>query len=134
MPIHDPLLSHIRVSSVMHTGILTTDPSIPLQVVARLMADQRVHAVAVADPDRARRPYGFVTMTAIVRAAAEGSDETAGEVATEVATIASTDSLDDAAREMLEHGTEHLIVIDAATGYASGILSALDIAAAYADF
>lgn len=118
----------------MHTGILTTDPSIPLQVVARLMADQRVHAVAVADPDRARRPYGFVTMTAIVRAAAEGSDETAGEVATEVATIASTDSLDDAAREMLEHGTEHLIVIDAATGYASGILSALDIAAAYADF
>jgi CBS domain-containing protein len=48
--------------------------------------------------------------------------------------VLSTDSLDEAARQMLEHETEHLIVIDAATGYASGILSALDIAAAYADF
>jgi CBS domain-containing protein len=98
------------------------------------MSDQRVHAVAVADPDSARRPFGFVTMAAIVRAAANAEDDTAGEVATEVATVLSTDSLDEAAREMVEHDTEHLIVIDAATGYASGILSALDIAAAYADF
>ena len=134
MPIHDPLLSHIRVSSVMHTGILTTDPSVPLQVVARLMSDQHVHTVAVADPDTARRPFGFVTMAAILRAAANGDDGTAGEVATEVATVLSTDSLDEAAGAMVEHGTEHLIVIDAATGYAIGILSSLDIAGAYADF
>jgi CBS domain-containing protein len=134
MPIHDPLLSHIRVSDVMHTGILTTDASVPLQVVARLMSDQRVHAVAVADPDHARRPFGFVTCAAVVRAAAEASDPTAGEVATEVATVLSTDSLEGAAGKMVEHGTEHLVVIDEATGYASGILSALDIAAAYADF
>jgi CBS domain-containing protein len=134
MPIHDPLLSHIRVSDVMHTGMLTIDRSVPLQVVARLMSDQRVHAVAVADPDQARRPFGFVTTAAIVRAAADASDETAGEAATEAATVLSTDSLDDAANKMLEHGTEHLIVIDAPTGYGSGILSALDIAAAFADF
>ena len=134
MPIHDPPLTHIRVSDVMHTGILTTDPSVRLQVVARLMSDQRVHAVAVADPDHARRPFGFVTSAAIVRAAAHASDETAGEAAMEVATVLSTDSLDDAASRMLEHGTEHLVVIDAATGYASGILSGLDIAAAYADY
>jgi CBS domain-containing protein len=69
MPIHDPLLSHIRVSAVMHTGILTTDASVPLQVVARLMSEQRVHAVAVADPGQGHRPFGFVTMAAIVRAA-----------------------------------------------------------------
>lgn len=134
MPIHDSLLSHIRVSDVMHTGILTTDPSVPLQVVARLMSDQRVHAVAVSDPDRARRPFGFVTIAAIVRAAANASDETAGEAATEVATVLSTDSLEEAACKMIEHETEHLIVIDDPTGYASGILSALDIAAAYSDF
>jgi CBS domain-containing protein len=134
MPIHDPLLSHIRVASVMHTGILTTDPSVPLQVVARLMSDQRVHTVAVADPDTSRRPFGFVTMSAILRAAGNADDDTAGEVATEVATVLSTDSLDEAARAMVEHGTEHLVVIDAATGYAIGILSSLDIAGAYADF
>jgi CBS domain-containing protein len=118
----------------MHTGILTTDPSVPLQVVARLMSDQRVHAVAVADPDHARRPFGFVTMAAILRAAANATDDTAGEAATEVATVISTDSLDDAASKMLAHSTEHLIVIDAATGHTSGIMSALDIAGAYADF
>ena len=134
MPIHDPLLSHIRVSDVMHTGILTTDPSVPLQVVARLMSDQRVHAVAVADPEHTRRPFGFVTCSAVVRAAADASDPTAGEAATEVATVLSTDSLENAASQMIEHGTEHLVVIDDATGYASGILSALDIAAAYANF
>ncbi len=134
MPIHDPPLTHIRVSDVMHTGILTTDPSVRLQVVARLMSEQRVHAVAVADPGQARRPFGFVTTAAIVRAAANASAETAGEAATEVATVLSTDSLDEAASKMLEHRAEHLIVIDAATGYASGILSALDVAAAYADF
>ena len=134
MPAHDPLLTHLRVADVMHTGILTTDPSVPLQVVARLMSDQRVHAVAVADPDHARRPFGFVTMAAILRAAANATDDTAGEAATEVATVLSTDSLDDAASKMLAHSTEHLIVIDAATGHTSGVMSALDIAGAYADF
>ena len=37
-------------------------------MVARLMSDQRVHAVAVPDPDQARRPLGFVTSTGIFEA------------------------------------------------------------------
>lgn len=133
MTIQDPPLSRVRVSDVMHTGILSTDPSTPLPVVARLMADQRVHAVAVADPDHVRRPLGFVTVTEVIAAAAAGIVETAGQAAaTEVVTVRSSDRLDAAAQLMAEHSVHHVVVIDAATGHPSGILSGLDVAAAYA--
>jgi CBS domain-containing protein len=134
MTIHDPTLSHVRVSDVMHTGILTTDPSTPLRVVAGLMATQRVHAVAVADPDHARRPFGFITVAEIAAAAADAADETAGQAATtEIITVPMTTSVDDAARIMVAHSVDHLVVVDASSGHPCGVLSGLDIAAAYAN-
>lgn len=133
MTIKDPSLAHVRVADVMHTGILATDPTTPLRVVAQLMAEQRVHAVAVADPDHVRRPFGFVTVAEIAAAAADDLDETAGQAAAaEIVTISSSDSVDAAARLMVEHSVDHLIVVDSATGHPSGILSGLDVAAAYA--
>lgn len=134
MTIQDPPLAHVRVSDVMHTGVLSTDPTTPLSVVARLMADQRVHAVAVADPDHVRRPFGFVTVAEVIAAVAAGiDDETAGQAAaTEVVTVPDSERLDAAAQLMAEHGIDHLIVVDATTGHPAGILSGLDIAAAYA--
>lgn len=134
MTIQDPPLAHVRVSDVMHTGVLSTDPTTPLSIVARLMADQRVHAVAVADPDHVRRPFGFVTVAEVIAAVAAGiDDETAGQAAaTEVVTVPSSERLDAAAQLMAEHGIDHLIVVDATTGHPAGILSGLDLAAAYA--
>lgn len=132
--VRDSRLDHVRVHDVMHTGVLTTDPTTSLRVVARLMSEQRVHAVAVADPDHARRPFGIVSALDVVAAAAAGADETAGEAAsTEVVTVQSSDSLDHAANVMLEHRLSHLIVVDPASGHPCGVLSALDIASAYAD-
>jgi CBS domain-containing protein len=133
--VRESRLDQVRVQHVMHTGVLTTDPTTPLRVVARLMSQQRVHAVAVADPDHARRPFGIVSALDVVAAAAAGgAEETAGEAAsTEVVTVSSSDSLDHAARVMLEHRLSHLIVVDPASGHPCGMLSALDIAAAYAD-
>lgn len=69
MTIPQTPLEHVRVRDAMHTGILTTDPSTPLRVVAR---------------------------------------------------------------QMVEHCVSHLVVVDPATGHPIGILSALDVAAAYA--
>jgi len=113
--------------------VLTTDPTTPLRVVARLMAQQRVHAVAVADPDHVRRPFGIVSALDVVAAAAAGIDETAAQAAsTEVVTVSCDDPVDQAARVMSEHSLAHLIVVDASTGHPCGVLSALDIAAAYA--
>ncbi len=117
----------------MHTGVLTTDPSTPLRVVARLMAQQRVHAVAVADPEYTRRPFGIVSAIDVVAAAAAGIEETAAQAAsTEVVTVRSDDPVDQAARVMAEHNLGHLIVVDPSTGHPCGVLSALDVAAAYA--
>lgn len=133
MSVSDTRLEHIRIGDVMHTGILSTDPDTPLRVVAQLMAERRVHAVAVADPDHARRPFGFVTALDVVAAAAAGIDETAAEAAaTEVVTVSSSGTVDFAARLMAEHALTHLIVVDAASGHPCGVLSALDIASAYA--
>jgi CBS domain-containing protein len=134
MTIKDPPLSRVLVSDVMHTGILTTDPTTPLRVVAQLMADQRVHAVAVADPDHARRPFGFVTVAEIAAAAADDRDQTAGQAAAaEIVTVPTSESVDWAARLMIEHSVDHLIVVDAKNGHPCGILSGLDVAAAYAN-
>jgi CBS domain-containing protein len=118
----------------MHTGILTTDSSTSLRVVARLMAEQRVHVVGVADADNARRPWGMVTTLDVAAAAAEGSDLTAGQAAAgrEIATISSAEPLDYAAQIMASHQLTHLMVIDPATGHPTGVLSSLDVAAAYA--
>lgn len=126
-------LERIHVRDAMHTGILTTDPGTPLRVVARLMAEQRVHAVGVADPDYTRRPWGVVTDLEVAAAAAADDDVTAGEVAKhDVITVSAADPLSWAAERMVEHGVSHLVVIDPHTGHPSGILSTLDVAAAYA--
>jgi CBS domain-containing protein len=125
MSIQQARLAHIRVADAMHTGIITTDPTTPLRAVARLMAQNRVHAIAIADPEGSSRPYGFVSALDVAAAAAGDLDETAGQAAaTEVVTVGSNESLDRAAGLM--------VVIDAASGYPCGILSALDVAAAYA--
>ena len=139
MTIQATSLSGVHVHDVMNTGILTTDPDTPLRVVARLMTEQRVHAVAVADPEHARRPWGIVSTLGITAAIAHGlepgADEpTAGEVAAaepEVVTVSSDEPLETAARIMIDHDLMHLIVVDAASGHPTGILSSLDVAAAY---
>jgi len=116
----------------MHTGILTTDSSTPLRLVARLMAENHVHAVAVAEPDHVRRPWGIVTALDVAAVAASGVEQTAGEAASsEVVTVSSGDGLDHAASVMAQHRISHLIVVDPASGHPCGILSTIDVAAAY---
>jgi CBS domain-containing protein len=133
MTIRDTPLAHTRVHDAMHTGILTTDPGTRLSVVARLMAEQRVHVVAVADPLQPRRPLGMVTTLDIAAAVAEGTNPYAGECVgyTEIVTIGSTEPLEYAARLMTKHRLEHLMVVDSASGHPTGVLSSLDIAAAF---
>jgi CBS domain-containing protein len=64
-----------------------------------------------------------------------GADEpTAGEVAAaepEVVTVRSDELLETAARMMVERGLMHLIVVDTATGHPTGVLSSMDVVAAY---
>lgn len=137
MTITEAPLSRIRVKDVMHTGILTTDVDTPLRTVAGLMARQHLHAIAVADPALVGRPYAFVTAIDVARAAAQDSDLTAGQAAaaTEqgVLVLAADERLSEAARRFVQRGVSHAVVVDPATAHPVGVLSTLDVAAAYAE-
>lgn len=132
MAIVETPLSRVRVRDVMHTGILTTDVRTPLRVVAGLMARQGVHAIAVVDPEVPRWPYAFVTTTDVTKAVADDADLSAGQAAHhDILCIPEDYPLTGAARRLIGHGDGHAVVVDRATAHAVGILSTLDIAAAY---
>ena len=125
-------LPRVRVSDCMHAGILTCASDAPLAEVAGIMTERRVHAVAVVDHEGGR-PVAVVSDLDVVAAAAAGTEATALQAAaTEPLTVSARESLHRAAQLMAEHGVAHLVVLDAAGGYPVGVLSTLDIAAAYA--
>ncbi len=115
----------------MHAGIICVSPETPLPALARVMAERRVHAVAISSADGGR-PTGIVSALDVVAAAANEDGRTAGELAaTELLTVSALERLDHAAQLMAEHELSHLIVTDAASGHPTGILSTLDVVAAY---
>jgi CBS domain-containing protein len=123
----------VRVSDCMHTGILSCASDAPLAEVAGIMSKHRVHAVAVSD-HQGRRPVGVVSDLDVVAAAVSGVEPNALQAAaTEPLAVSASESLYRAAQLMAEHGVTHLVVLDAAGGHPVGVLSTLDIAAAYAD-
>jgi CBS domain-containing protein len=125
-------LPRVRVSDCMHAGILSCAPDAPLAEVAGIMSEHRVHAVAVID-HAGGRPVGVVSALDVVAAAASGTAPTALQAAaTEPLSVSARESLHRAAQLMAEHGVAHLVVLDAAGGYPVGVLSTLDVAAAYA--
>lgn len=125
-------LDHVRVKEAMHAGIVAATPDTPLRAVARQMAEHRVHAVAVVERNQGLHTRGIVSALDIAAAVASDVEPTAGEMASnEVVTVSTDDRLDYAARLMSEHRVAHLVVLDRATGRPVGILSVLDLAAAY---
>jgi CBS domain-containing protein len=125
-------LEHVRVRDVMHHGILSCTGDARLGEVAGIMARHHVHAVAVKN-EGSSRPIGVVSDLDVVAAAARGAEPTAVEATvSEPLGISAEQSLHRAAQLMAEHGVSHLLVLDAASGYPIGIISTLDIAAAYA--
>jgi CBS domain-containing protein len=124
-----------RVSEAMHRGVLTCSRDTPLLEVARTMAEQRVHCVVVrdgADPEGSSPPLGVVSDLDLVAAwtVRDLGDQSAGEAAASpVVTVTPQETLERAAQLMLEHGSDHLLVVDPADARPVGILSTLDVAA-----
>jgi CBS domain-containing protein len=128
-----PELAHVVVRDCMHRGILSCSAEAPLSEVAGLMAKHRVHAIAITTGQGAR-PAGVVSDLDVVAALASGEERTAGQVAaTEPLAVSADEHIDRAARMMAEHSVSHLIVLDHASGYPTGVLSTLDVAAVYAN-
>ncbi len=125
-------LPRVRVSDCMHAGILSCAPDAPLAEVASIMSEHRVHAVAVVDREGGK-PVAVVSDLDVVAAAASGAEPSALQAAaTEPLAVSARESLHRAAQLMAEHGVAHLVVLDAASGYPVGVLSTLDVAAAFA--
>ncbi len=127
-------LAGANVADAMTNGVISCSPDTPLRMVARIMAERRVHAVYVFDygdeDDETVQLWGLVTDLDVVAAAVDYLDaRTAGESAvTPLVVVHSDDELDHAAALMAENDASHLAVLDPATDRPVGVLSTLDIA------
>ena len=129
----EPVSAGIPVSAAMHRGVLTCGTDASLVYVAELMASHRVHCIVVTDdPGDAESLWGIVSDLDLAAAASvrDLAEQTAGATAaTAVLTIGPNETVQRAAQLMTEHGTTHLVVVDA--GHRPvGIISTLDVAAA----
>jgi CBS domain-containing protein len=127
-----PRAAHARVEDAMHPGVISCSPDTPLRDVARTMSTKHIHCLVVPHVAARGAPpaWGLISgLDLVARAVGDADERTAGEIAaTEPVTVSSDDRLDVAARLMVEHQVEHLIVVGAADGRPVGVLSTLDIA------
>lgn len=127
-----PASARLRVSQAMTDGVLTCRRDESLAEVAQLMARHRVHCVVVTeDPDDAEPLWGIVSDLDLAAAACvrDLAEQTAGGTAgTAVVTVEPDETVQRAAQLMTEHGTAHLVVVDAARR-PIGVVSTLDVAA-----
>jgi CBS domain-containing protein len=133
MTMNQAELARIQVAGAMRHGVLSCQAETPLEIVARMMAEHRVHSVVVTELDGvSERAWGIVSDVDVLRAAtADAEHRTAGEVAaTELLEVHPGETLERAAQLMAEHEVTHLLVV--AEQKPVGVISSLDIAAAIA--
>lgn len=117
----------MRVRDGMSTVVLTIGPGHTLRAAARLMAERRVGAAVVIDPEQSGP--GILTERDLLDSVGQGQDpdvELVGDHLTSDVVFAAPDwSLEDAAAAMVRGGFRHLIVTD--RGDVAGVLSVRDI-------
>jgi CBS domain-containing protein len=117
----------MQVRDGMSGVVLTVNPGQTLRTAACLMAERRVGAAVVIDPEQPGP--GIVTERDVLQSIAAGEDpdtETVAEHLSSDLTFASADwSLERAAEAMVAGGFRHLVVVDG--GELTGILSMRDI-------
>lgn len=114
-----------RVRDVMHPGVISCQPDMPLRAVAATMASKRVHAVIVTLDEYL---WGVISAADLLQVTNGEADRlTAGEVAaTECLSVDAGAPIEQAAQLMREHDVTHLVV--ETLGRPVGVLSTLDIA------
>jgi CBS domain-containing protein len=126
-------LGATTVGAVMHPGVVTCLPDDPMERVAGVMADLRIHCVAVVGA--ARRDggdehfvWGLLRDMDVLHAVNRGGpDLTAGEVAvSSPLALPETAGLERAASLMAEHDAAHVVAVDGA-GTPAGVVSTLDV-------
>ena len=128
-----PSLTHATVADAMHPGIMSCDPDAPLSDVARMMASNHVHCLAVIGISHEEPEcgvWGIVSDLDLLRAGIGTQGEISARSLAQqpLVSVASSTPLRDAASLMLEHHVSHLVVIEPGSERPVGILSTLDIA------
>jgi CBS domain-containing protein len=123
----------MQVHEGMSRMVLTVGPGHSLRAVARLMAERKVGAAVVMDPDG--NGPGIITERDILESVGAGQDPDGESVAdhlTRDVVFAAPDwSLEEAATAMVRGGFRHLIVLDG--GETVGILSVRDVVRCWTD-
>ena len=123
----------MQVRNGMSTMVLTVGPGHTLRQAAAAMAQRKVGAAVVMDPDAPG--LGILTERDILHSIGEGQDPDKEYVAyhlTADLVFAAPDwSLEQGAAAMVRGGFRHLIVID--DGEAAGVLSVRDIVRCWTD-
>ena len=129
------LLAGITVREAMQLGLFHCPPDADLRTLAHTMAERSIHCVVVGGVRRTERggerlTYGIASDLDLMRGlCAPAGAQIASDVATtELIAVMPDDTLEMAARLMVEHGTAHLIVASPQTGLPVGIVSTLDLA------
>jgi len=117
----------------MSTLVLTVGPGHTLRQAATQMAERRVGAAIVLDPD-AMGP-GIITERDILLSLGRGEDpdteQVAAHLTADLVFASSSWSLEQAAVAMVRGGFRHLVVVD--DGQTTGILSVRDIVRCWTD-
>lgn len=117
----------LQVSQAMSSLVLTIGPGHTVREAARAMAERKVGAAIVMDPDGPGP--GIITERDVLSLIARGQDpdtEVVRDHLTDDLIVAAPDwSLEQAAGAMVEGGFRHLLVIDGAE--LGGVLSMRDI-------
>jgi CBS domain-containing protein len=125
MPTSAPNLVSALVADVMRGPVITCAPETPLTTVAQMMSDDHVHAVVVTGIEGTA--WGVVTALDLATAAAEAGDVARDVAATEPVVVEADTPLSEAARIMVEHQVNHLLVTGA-DGSPVGVVSTTDVA------
>ncbi|HUA47036.1 MAG TPA: CBS domain-containing protein [Solirubrobacteraceae bacterium] len=128
-----PSLQHATVSDAMHPGILACEPDASLPEVARIMATQHVHCVAVVGISHEEPQCGVWSVISdldLVRAGVRDAEAlTARAIAQQpLVTVEPSLPLREAGELMSEQAVTHLVVVEPITERPIGILSTADIA------
>ncbi|MEN3282535.1 MAG: hypothetical protein V7607_3675 [Solirubrobacteraceae bacterium] len=117
----------MRVRDGMSKVVLTVGPGHTLRDAARLMAERRVGAAVVIDPESPGP--GIITERDLLEALGRGQDADSERVAehltSDIVFAAPDWSLEEAAVAMVRGGFRHLVVTDG--GEVAGLLSMRDI-------
>ncbi len=117
----------MQVRDGMSEVVLTIGPGHTLRVASRLMAERKVGAAVVIDPDEPGP--GILTERDVLESIAQGQDpdteRAADHLTGNIVLAAPSWSLEEAAVAMVKGGFRHLVVVDG--GDIAGVVSMRDI-------